>query len=107
MTKLQPETCRNHWKKGCKNTDIATDILYEGQILPICRKCWDEVGDSDRQWASDGKLNGKTQLGEEQRKAISDRMKLYRSQHPELKETLRDSLRKWRENKNGGDGIDE
>lgn len=99
MTEPQHEICRNPWKKDCKNADIATDILYEGQTLPICRKCWDEVGDSSRQWSSDGKLGGKTQLSEEQRKAISDRMKLYRSQHPELKETLQASLKKWRENK--------
>jgi ribosome-binding protein aMBF1 (putative translation factor) len=93
--------CMNPWKKDCQNTDVAVFIQYEGQSLPICSSCWDNLGESNRQWSSDGKPNKNTQLSDEQRKAISDRMKLYRLQHPEITEKLRNSLKEYNKN-NGG-----
>jgi len=44
------ETCLNPWNHGCKNTDIAVAIRVNGEVLPICFKCWNEIADSDKEW---------------------------------------------------------
>jgi len=43
--------CNNPWKK-CQNDDVAVVIKIGSNELNICRKCWDEIGNSNRQWTS-------------------------------------------------------
>jgi hypothetical protein len=44
------ECCRNPWNGKCKNTDIEVFILYKGDRLPICRRCWSKIADSSIEW---------------------------------------------------------
>jgi len=53
MTKTKTrkiEVCQNPWKPECKNTDITVTIIYKGEPKPICRTCWEEIADSDKEW---------------------------------------------------------
>ena len=43
------ETCLNPWRK-CENTDISVSIVVDGETLPICSRCWNEICDSDKEW---------------------------------------------------------
>jgi len=47
--------CRNPWKK-CGNTDIVVFIRVNDENLPICRECWNEIADSDKEWGEDKKV---------------------------------------------------
>jgi hypothetical protein len=50
---LKQEICKNPFRKSkCESTDIYLYIEYKGDKLPICKKCWDELGDSDYEWGS-------------------------------------------------------
>lgn len=50
---VHKEVCQNPWlKHPCKNTDIVVYIVYENQRLPICRKCWEKIAESDLEWGS-------------------------------------------------------
>jgi|YelNatPaOPRAMG01_1025707.scaffolds.fasta_scaffold15141_7 hypothetical protein len=44
------EQCRNPWNGGCENTDIQVYIIYRGEKLPICSRCWGEICESDVEW---------------------------------------------------------
>ena len=44
------EHCRNPWNGKCKNTDIEVFILYKGNRLPICRRCWSKIAESNLEW---------------------------------------------------------
>jgi hypothetical protein len=44
------ERCRNPWNKECKNGDIEVYILFKGEKLPICRRCWGRIADKDMEW---------------------------------------------------------
>ena len=37
--------------------DIELDIIYRGEKLPICHKCWEEIAKSDYEWET--KTRGK------------------------------------------------
>ena len=41
--------CKNPWKR-CRREDIQVVIKYKGKLLPICRKCWLEIANSDKEW---------------------------------------------------------
>jgi len=43
--------CRNPWDSPCSNTDIELSIYYEGELLPICRKCWQEISQRGLEWS--------------------------------------------------------
>lgn len=47
------EVCQNPWKPDCKNSDIIVEIMYKGEPHPICRECWKEINDLDKQWSSE------------------------------------------------------
>jgi hypothetical protein len=44
------ERCRNPWNGKCENTDIQVYILYRGEKLPICSRCWSEICETDLEW---------------------------------------------------------
>jgi len=44
--------CRNPWKSECKNTDIELSIYYNGEFLPICHRCWQEISEKNLEWSS-------------------------------------------------------
>ena len=44
--------CRNPWNSECKNTDIELSIYYNGEFLPICRKCWQDISERNLEWSS-------------------------------------------------------
>jgi hypothetical protein len=44
------EHCKNPWNGKCRNTDIEVFILYNGDRLPICRRCWSKIATSNIEW---------------------------------------------------------
>jgi len=44
--------CMNPWNPECRNTDIEVSIYYNGQMVPICRRCWEEIANKDVEWSS-------------------------------------------------------
>ncbi len=53
LVSLQDECCGNPWNGECKNTDIVLHIYHEGDHLPICRSCWNEIAETDIEWGDD------------------------------------------------------
>jgi len=47
------EYCTNPWNGKCQNTDIEVLILYKGVRLPICRRCWSKIANSNLAWGGD------------------------------------------------------
>lgn len=43
--------CRNPWNGDCRNTDIELSIYYDGEFLPICRSCWQEISKRNLEWS--------------------------------------------------------
>ncbi|MEM3622702.1 MAG: hypothetical protein QXZ02_00440 [Candidatus Bathyarchaeia archaeon] len=44
------EHCKNPWNKECKSSDIEVYILFRGEKLPICRRCWSRIANKDLEW---------------------------------------------------------
>ena len=44
--------CMNPWNPDCRNTDIEVSIYYHGRMVPICRRCWEEIANKDVEWSS-------------------------------------------------------
>jgi hypothetical protein len=44
------EHCKNPWNKECKSSDIEVYILFGGEKLPICRRCWSRIANKDLEW---------------------------------------------------------
>ena len=44
--------CMNPWKPGCKDTDIELSIYYNGQMTPICQRCWEDLSKKNIEWSS-------------------------------------------------------
>jgi len=44
--------CMNPWNPECRSTDIEVSIYYEGRMVPICRRCWEEIANKDVEWSS-------------------------------------------------------
>ncbi|MEM2419786.1 MAG: hypothetical protein QXL38_02220 [Candidatus Bathyarchaeia archaeon] len=40
----------NPWDKGCRNEDIEVYIVFKGEKLPICRRCWSKIAEKDLEW---------------------------------------------------------
>jgi hypothetical protein len=45
------EHCRNPWNGTCRNTDIEVIVVYKGARLPICRRCWSKIANSNVEWS--------------------------------------------------------
>ncbi|MEM2939350.1 MAG: hypothetical protein QXU95_03645, partial [Candidatus Bathyarchaeia archaeon] len=41
------ERCLNPWNDNCGNTDIALYIMYKGERIPICWRCWSKISRKD------------------------------------------------------------
>ena len=46
----QEEICQNPWKPECKRTDIVVVIIHRYKKCLICKVCWNEIADSDKEW---------------------------------------------------------
>jgi len=44
--------CMNPWNPECRNTDIEVSIYYDGRMVPICHRCWEEIANKDVEWSS-------------------------------------------------------
>ncbi|HIE18318.1 TPA: hypothetical protein EYP75_01185 [Candidatus Bathyarchaeota archaeon] len=44
--------CMNPWNPKCRNTNIEVSIYYDGRMVPICRRCWEEIANRDVEWSS-------------------------------------------------------
>jgi len=42
--------CMNPWNTRCKNTDIGLSIYYNGRMVPICRRCWEDISKKNIEW---------------------------------------------------------
>lgn len=50
---MKQEICKNPFRKDkCGSTDICLYIEYKGDKIPICKKCWELLGESDHEWGS-------------------------------------------------------
>lgn len=45
-----PEMCQNPFKKKKCNSGEPIVTYITGNKIPICKKCWEEIADSDFQW---------------------------------------------------------
>lgn len=65
------EECRSPLNPHCRSRDIALYIVYEGKRLPICRRCWEQIAETNLEWGegvSRAKL--KRQVEEAQRELL-------------------------------------
>lgn len=44
------EKCSNPLNPSCKSSDIILYIIYDGRRLPICRRCWEQIAETDLEW---------------------------------------------------------
>lgn len=44
------EHCRNPWNSDCRNTEIALYIVYKGERIPLCWKCWKMIANKNIEW---------------------------------------------------------
>ena len=44
------ERCLNPWNGDCKSTDIAIYIMYKGNKIPLCWKCWRKISKKNLEW---------------------------------------------------------
>ena len=56
------ERCRNPWNGRCRNTDIEVFIVHKGSRLPICRRCWSKIANSNIEWGQPSPLKSSTAL---------------------------------------------
>ena len=52
-TQLDIEVCMNPWNGVCKKTEILLSICHDGQTLPICKECWNNIAFSNLEWRYD------------------------------------------------------
>jgi len=50
---FQGEICMNPWNDQCLNTNISLYIMYKGNLLPICHKCWKAISYKNIEWVYD------------------------------------------------------
>ena len=53
FTHTNNELCRNPWNGRCESSEIALYIFYDGERLPICWKCWNEIAEHDLEWGNE------------------------------------------------------
>lgn len=46
------EYCMNPWRGGCKSTNIALYLVYKGEKIPLCWKCWRKISESNINWGA-------------------------------------------------------
>ena len=44
------ERCSSPLNPNCGSGDIALYIVYGGRKLPICRRCWEQIAETDMEW---------------------------------------------------------
>lgn len=44
------ERCQSPLNPECGSRDIVVYIMFGGKRLPICRKCWEMLADSNLEW---------------------------------------------------------
>lgn len=44
------EYCLNPWNGECRSTEIAVYIMYGGERIPLCWKCWREISRKNIVW---------------------------------------------------------
>ncbi|MEM2341547.1 MAG: hypothetical protein QXX94_02850 [Candidatus Bathyarchaeia archaeon] len=44
------ERCLNPWNGGCRSANIALYIVYRGERIPLCWKCWREISRKNLVW---------------------------------------------------------
>jgi hypothetical protein len=49
------EHCRNPWNGKCRNMDVEVFIVYKGDRLPICRRCWSKIAETDIEWGANSR----------------------------------------------------
>jgi len=52
-SRLEKERCMNPWNGRCTSTDIALYIMYKGERLPICLRCWRSISAKNIEWVYD------------------------------------------------------
>ena len=68
------ESCKSPLKPDCGSRDIAVYIVFGGKTLPLCRKCWEEIADTDLEWG-EGVSKAKLERGvEEAKRQIMERL---------------------------------
>jgi hypothetical protein len=56
---LAEERCNSPLNPNCGSRDITVYIVFHGAKLPICRRCWGQIADSDLEWGEE-KVSAKT-----------------------------------------------
>jgi len=59
---VKAERCRNPWNGRCTNTDIEVYIIYKNNKLPICRRCWSRIANSNIEWGGQSHNKGSAAL---------------------------------------------
>jgi hypothetical protein len=50
--------CQNPFRE-CDRPGVGPEIQIRGNLLSLCLKCWNELGESDVEWSSeDGSVTG-------------------------------------------------
>ncbi|MBS7607135.1 MAG: hypothetical protein QW502_00830 [Candidatus Bathyarchaeia archaeon] len=44
------ERCQNPWNSECESNNIAVYIVYRGERIPLCWRCWREVSRKNVAW---------------------------------------------------------
>jgi hypothetical protein len=48
---IENNRCTNPFrKKRCEDPNIELYIMYEGEKLPICDKCWRVIAEGSQEW---------------------------------------------------------
>ncbi len=67
------ERCRSPLNPDCGNWDIALYIFFEGKRLPVCRKCWRQMAETDLEWGESIPRARVRRLVEEAKRAILEK----------------------------------
>ncbi len=51
--RFRKERCKNPWDGRCGRDDIALYIFYNGERVPICRRCWSRIANRNIEWGED------------------------------------------------------
>lgn len=45
--------CNPFRKRRCGRANIAVEIMYKGEKLPICGLCWVKISKGDQEWGAE------------------------------------------------------
>lgn len=69
------DKCRSPINPGCGERDIAVYIVFDGKVLPVCRKCWRVIADTDLEWWEGISEDRLKRSVEEARREVVERVK--------------------------------